>query len=134
MRYFNPDGLGQPLGLYSHVSESTAGRVLCIAGQVGISREGTLAGNDLDSQLRQTIENVQTALHECNASLDEIAMMTTYLIEADDIPHFMDARQRIFPDYFGTEPYPPNTLLVVARLVDPRFRIEVQALAITSSA
>jgi enamine deaminase RidA (YjgF/YER057c/UK114 family) len=41
----------------------------------------------------------------------------------------MDWRKRRFPTMFGDGKYPPNTLLIVSRLVNPAFRIEVQTVA-----
>jgi hypothetical protein len=46
------------------------------------------------------------------------------------IPRFMDWRLRHFPRLFGDAAYPPNTLLIVSRLVDPAFLVEVQTIAV----
>jgi enamine deaminase RidA (YjgF/YER057c/UK114 family) len=41
----------------------------------------------------------------------------------------MSARAELFPKLFPAGAYPPNTLLVIERLVRPEFLIEVEAIA-----
>ncbi|MBI4256271.1 MAG: RidA family protein, partial [Candidatus Rokubacteria bacterium] len=40
------------------------------------------------------------------------------------------ARQEVFPGYFPDKAWPPNTLLVVSRLVRPELRVEIEAMAV----
>ena len=54
---------------------------------------------------------------------------TTYLVHSQDIPQFMQFRLREFPRFFPGGKYPPNTLLIVDRLVQEPFLIEVQTVA-----
>jgi len=54
---------------------------------------------------------------------------TTYLVHSQDIPKFMAYRLREFPRLFPEGAYPPNTLLMVARLVQEPFLVEVQTIA-----
>lgn len=54
---------------------------------------------------------------------------TTYLVHSQDIPNFMNFREREFPRFFPDNVYPPNTLLMVDRLVQEPFLVEVQAIA-----
>jgi hypothetical protein len=54
---------------------------------------------------------------------------TTNLVHSQDIPKFMAWRLREFPKMFPNGTYPPNTLLIVDRLVHEQFLIEVQTVA-----
>ena len=54
---------------------------------------------------------------------------TTYLVHSQDIPHFMTFRKREFPRMFAGGAYPPNTLLMIDRLVIEPALIEVQTVA-----
>jgi enamine deaminase RidA (YjgF/YER057c/UK114 family) len=54
---------------------------------------------------------------------------TTYLVHSQDIANFMAWRKREFPRLFPNGAYPPNTLLVIDRLVQEQFLIEVQTIA-----
>jgi len=54
---------------------------------------------------------------------------TTYLVHSQDIARFMAWRLREFPKMFADGKYPPNTLLIVDRLVQEQFLVEVQTVA-----
>jgi enamine deaminase RidA (YjgF/YER057c/UK114 family) len=126
-----PPGLGEPLGRYSQVSVATGARIVTVAGQVGISSSGDLPGDGgLTAQTWQAFQNVATALKAAGLGMQDIFKTTTYLVGADNIPEFMAARTAAFRELFADGQYPPNTLLVVARLVEERLLIEVEASAI----
>lgn len=124
----NPDSLGRPLGQYSHITRVKASEFLFIAGQVGVDKDGKLAG-DFDAQCVQTFANIGAALASQGASFANIVEFTTYLVHSQDIPRFMAYRTREFPRLFADGAYPPNTLLMIDRLVREEFLIEVSAVA-----
>lgn len=126
-----PAGLGEPLGRYSHVSIGH-GDIVAIAGQVGKDEDGQLAGSDLRSQVRQAYLNVGAALAAVGCEYGDILRMTTYLVNSDHIEEFMSARAAVFAELFPSGEYPPNTLVVVSRLVEANLLIEVEALAVLS--
>ena len=129
-----PPGLGEPLGKYSHVSIATGGQIVTIAGQVGITASGDLRGDgSLTAQTWQAFQNLATALKSAGLGMQDIFKTTTYLVGADNIPEFMAARTAAFREFFVDGQFPPNTLLVVARLVEERFLIEVEASAIRAT-
>lgn len=129
VKYSNPDELGKPLGAYSHVASGT-GRVVSIAGQVGGDRDGNVAEGDLKAQVFQTFANLSAALASEGLGPSDVIALTTYLIDADDIPMFFEARNELFPDLYPDGSYPPNTLLVIDRLVAPELMVEISALAL----
>jgi enamine deaminase RidA (YjgF/YER057c/UK114 family) len=124
----NPDSLGKPLGQYSHLTRVKAAEFLFIAGQVGADKDGTAAG-DFDTQCGQVFANLGAALSSQGASFANIVEFTTYLVHAQDIAKFMQWRLREFPRLFADGGYPPNTLLIIDRLVREDFLIEVSAVA-----
>ncbi|MGD0084690.1 MAG: RidA family protein [Acidimicrobiales bacterium] len=126
-----PAGLGEPLGRYSHVSLGQ-GVLVAVAGQVGLDAEGRLAGPDLTSQARQAYANLGVALAAAGCGFDDVLRMNTYLVSADLVPEFMEARAVIFSDLYPTSEYPPNTLAIVSRLVEEPLLFEVEALAVRS--
>ena len=125
--YLNPDSVGDPLGPYSHVS--TAGDLALVAGQVGLDADGELVGSDLASQARQAFANVRAILESQGAALRSVLKFTTYLVGAENIEPFYAVRAEIFPELYPDGEYPPNTLLVVERLVRPEFLVEIEAVA-----
>ena len=69
------------------------------------------------------------ALKSAGASWANVVQFTTYLLHSQDIPKFMEFRLREFPKMFPDGKYPPNTLLMVDRLVKEAFLVEVQTIA-----
>jgi len=124
-----PAGLGEPLGRYSHVGIGR-GDLVAVAGQVGMDSDGRLAGSDLASQARQTYQNLGIALAGAGCGYEDVLKMNTYLVSSDLIEEFMEARAAIFSELYPSGEYPPNTLAIVSRLVEPDLLIEVEALAV----
>ncbi len=130
IKLLNPDALGKPLGQYSHMTRVKASEFLFIAGQVAVDASGKLVGaDDFDAQCVQTFANIEAALKSQGASFANVVEFTTYLVHSQDIPKFMKFRLREFPRMFPAGAYPPNTLLIVDRLVQEPLLIEVQTVA-----
>jgi enamine deaminase RidA (YjgF/YER057c/UK114 family) len=126
----NPEGLGRPLGPYSHIARASAAQFIFIAGQVAVDASGTLVGaGDFDAQCVQVFANIGVALKAVGAEWKNIVQFTTYLVHSQDIARFAAWRQREFPRLFPDAAYPPNTLLIIDRLVQEQLLIEVQAIA-----
>ena len=77
----------------------------------------------------QTFANIEAALKSVRRRLGQYRQFTTYLVHSQDIPKFMKYRLREFPKMFANGAYPPNTLLMIDRLVQEPLLIEVQAVA-----
>jgi len=58
-----------------------------------------------------------------------VVQFTTYLVHSQDIAKFMQFRLREFPRMFPNGAYPPNTLLIIDRLVGEQYLLEVQTVA-----
>jgi enamine deaminase RidA (YjgF/YER057c/UK114 family) len=130
IKIYNVDALGKPLGQYSHVTRVKAGETLYIAGMVATDKDGKLIGkDDFDAQCGQVFRNIEAALKSAGAGWANVAEFTTYLVHSQDIPKFMAFRLREFPKMFPNGVYPPNTLLMVDRLVGEPYLIEVQTVA-----
>jgi enamine deaminase RidA (YjgF/YER057c/UK114 family) len=126
----NPDTMGKPLGQYSQITRVKASEFLFIAGQVATDRHGKPTGaDDFDEQCRAVFANIDAALRSQGASFANVVEFTTYLVHSQDIAQFMAFRRREFPRMFPGGGYPPNTLLIVDRLVQESFLIEVATVA-----
>ena len=129
-RAFNPGVAPHPLGAYSQAMEIEPGRLLYIAGQVGLDANGNLPGTgDAAAQTRQAFENLGLVLTGCGASFSNVVEFTTYLVGRESIQPFIDVRSRLFPGLFPDGQYPPNTLLLVAGLVREELLVEIKAVA-----
>ena len=131
MRAITGKALGPTLGMYSHGMVAPGGELVVVAGQVGADRAGNLVGpGDVVAQTRQAFENVRAVLETAGSGMRQIVRFQTFLTHAADIEGFMQARKELFPRYFPDGVYPPNTLLVVSRLVVPELLVEIEAMAV----
>ena len=130
VRVLKPKELGQPLGMYSHGVVAPGGELVVVAGQVGLDGVGRLAGADVVSQTKRALENVRAVLAAAGCTMREVVRFQTFLTRAEDIEGFMKARREVFPTHFPDGTYPPNTLVVISRLVRPELLVEIEAMAI----
>ena len=127
---YNPEELGPPMGQYTHVTRVKASEFLFIAGMLSGDAKGNIIGaGDFDRQTAQVFRNIEAALKSAGAGWGNVVQFTTYLVHSQDIAKFMVYRTREFPKLFAGGAYPPNTLLVIDRLVQEQFLIEVSAVA-----
>jgi enamine deaminase RidA (YjgF/YER057c/UK114 family) len=130
IKIYNPETLGTPLGQYSQVTRVKASEFLFVAGSLAADRDGNSVGiDDFDAQCVQVFGNIEKALAAEGAAWGNVVQFTTYLVHSQDIPKFMTYRLREFPKFFPNGAYPPNTLLMVDRLVQEEFLVEVQTIA-----
>ncbi len=130
LNIYNPEQLGPPMGQYTHVTRVKASEFLFIAGMLSGDAEGNVIGaGDFDAQATQVFRNIEAALKSAGASWANVVQFTTYLVHVQDIAKFMAFRLREFPKMFPDGKYPPNTLLIIDRLVQEQFLVEVQTIA-----
>jgi enamine deaminase RidA (YjgF/YER057c/UK114 family) len=130
IEYTNPPGAGPAQGLYSNVTIVPPGPTAHIAGQIAVGKDGKVAGKgDFEAQARQVFANIGDILKGMGLGYNHVIKFTTYLVHSQDIEIFMKVRAELFPQLFGGKQFPPNTLLVVDRLVKEDFLIEVETLA-----
>lgn len=131
IEYLNPPGAGPAQGLYSNVTVVPSGPIVCIAGQLSVDMQGNLVGkNDFEAQMRQVFANMGAILKGAGLEFNHVIKFRTYLVHSQDIERFMKVRAEIFPKLFSGTKFPPNTLLVVNRLVKEDFLFELEADAI----
>jgi enamine deaminase RidA (YjgF/YER057c/UK114 family) len=128
-----PKALGAPLGMYSHGMVSPPGEIVVVAGQVGTAADGQVAVGDVVAQTKQALANVRAVVEAAGCTMRDVVRLQTFLTRAEDIPGFMKARSEVFPQYFPDGVYPPNTLLVVSRLVRPELLVEIEAMAVRAA-
>ena len=109
---------------YSHAAR--AGNTLYIAGQVAQDPSGNLVGKgDFEAQARQVFTNLKNITEEAGGNLKNIVKMTTLLTHYGHIGTYRSVRNEFF-----SEPFPPNTLMIIESLALPDYMIEVEAIAV----
>jgi enamine deaminase RidA (YjgF/YER057c/UK114 family) len=123
--HIRPDGLPSPNG-YSH-AVAFSGRMVVVSGQTPTDAAGGVVGDDAETQTRRFFENLRMALAAAGAGLDQVVKITVYLVDRDDLAAF----RRVRDEFLSTELPPASTLVLVSGLVQPAFRVEVEAIAAT---
>ena len=118
----NVEALGKPIGPYSHVARAK-GETLYIAGIVA-------AGETFEAQCAAVYAQIEEALKSAGGGWRNVAQFTTFLVHSQDIAKFYRWREQNYPSMFADGKYPPNTLLVIDRLVQEQFLIEIQTIAV----
>jgi len=124
----NPPELGSPPG-YSQIVEIHAGRLIFVAGQTALDRDGNVVGkNDFAAQAEQVFRNLTIALQARGCTPANLVKLTVFLTDMDNLGPYREVRNRFFASV--TPPAAPAvTLVEVSKLYGPDFLIEIEAMA-----
>src|SRR5882724_7947891 len=96
IRRLNPPELGTPPG-YSQIVDVRAGRIIFIAGQTALDRNGELVGgNDFTAQADQVFRNLSAALQSVGCTASDLVKLTVFLRDMGHLPTYREARNRFF--------------------------------------
>src|SRR6202163_1863037 len=113
----NPPELGTPPG-YSQIVEVSANRIIFIAGQTALDRDGKLVGkNDFAAQAAQVFSNLAVALQASGCAAANLVKLTVFLTDMDNLAGYREARNRFFASV--TPAAPAVTLVEVSKLYGP---------------
>jgi enamine deaminase RidA (YjgF/YER057c/UK114 family) len=100
--------------------------MVMVSGQVPLDEAGRLVGaGDTLAQARQVFRNIRAALVAAGASFADVVKLTVFLTDIADLAAFREARDEVFD---AAAP-PASSLVQVVALVNPEFRIEIEAVA-----
>lgn len=111
---------------YSHVADVPLGaRLVLIAGQSGHRVDGHLSSS-FESQLKQALKNVSTALAAAGALLSHVVRTTVYVVNYDQelLGPIVDEVRACW-----ASPQPPLNLIPVPRLALDGMLIEIEVIA-----
>jgi enamine deaminase RidA (YjgF/YER057c/UK114 family) len=127
-RYLRPDGWAAPSGYSDGVSAS--GRMVVLAGQIGWNPvTAQFETDDLGEQTAQALRNVVAVLAAGDARPEHLVRLTWYVTDRDA---YLAARSSIGAAYrkIVGDHYPAMSLIIVAGLLEPRAKVEIEATAI----
>ncbi len=120
----NPQNIHKPLGQYSHQIEITGNeRMLVLSGQVGMREDGSVPEDALE-QIDVAFENILRNLQAANMDVKDIVKLTYYLVGEIDT-----AKRRELTASKLQGHQPCSTLLYVAALAAPIYKVEIDAWA-----
>ena len=103
-----------------------AGKTIYVSGQIPIDPStGEFAGQDIETQTRQSLTNIENILKEAGADMSDVVKTTVLL---NDIADFA-AMNKVYAEFF-TEPYPARAAFQVAAIPKGAL-VEIEAVAVT---
>jgi enamine deaminase RidA (YjgF/YER057c/UK114 family) len=105
-------------------------RAVRVGNAVYVSGTGPVGADDADAatQTRHTLGIIRAALEKAGARLDDVVRTRMYLTDVDD----WEDVGRAHGEFFGVI-RPAATMVVVAKLLNPSWRIEIEADAIVEA-
>ena len=123
-----PEGWPRPSG-YANAVAAT-GRVVAVAGQVGWNpKSGTFETDDFAGQVAQALSNVIAVLKAAGAKPAHVVRLTWYITNRDEYQRSLAQVGAAYRNTFGAH-YPAMTLVIVAGLLEPRAKVEIEATAV----
>ncbi len=120
----NPRDVHEPVGSYSHQIEIRGNeRILVISGQVGMRPDGSVPDDPIE-QMDVAFENIFRNLRAANMDVKDIIKITYYLVGEFDTAK---RREVTLSKLQGHKPC--STLLYVAALASPAYKVEIDAWA-----
>jgi enamine deaminase RidA (YjgF/YER057c/UK114 family) len=104
-------------------------RAVRIGNTIHVSGTGPVGADQANSadQTRHVLTIIQKILEQAGARLEDVVRTRMYLTHVDD----WEAIGRVHGEFFGTI-RPAATMVVVAKLLNPAWRIEIEAEAVLS--
>jgi enamine deaminase RidA (YjgF/YER057c/UK114 family) len=128
IRRINPPELGTPPG-YSQVVDVRASRIIFIAGQTALDRNGDLVGkSDFAAQAERVFQNLSAALQSADCTAGNLVKLTVFLRDMSNLSAYREVRNRFFATV-SPPAAPAVTLVEVSKLYGPDFLIEIEAIA-----
>ena len=97
------------------------------SGQIALTPEGELAGDDVETQTHQVFSNLKAVLQEAGASLETVIKTTVFLKDMNDFPQINE----IYGSYF--ELHQPARSCVEVSKLPKDVKIEIEVIALVKS-
>ena len=121
-----PQGWAAPRG-YSNGVVAT-GRQLFIAGQIGWNAQARFETDDFVAQVEQALKNIVEVLQAAGGKPEHIVRLNWYITDKGEYAENQRAIGDAYRRVVGRN-FPAMTLLVVAGLLEPRAKVEIEATA-----
>ncbi len=126
-RPIEPSSIAPPAAAYRHaVLSERPERILHTSGVVPTRPDGTVPG-PLREQAEAVWTNIAAMLAEADLAPADIVSVTTYVIPGQELPVVMAARDAFLAGHRAA-----STLVVVAALARPEWKVEISVIAVSS--
>lgn len=103
------------------------GKTIYIGGQNAITKDQEIIGKgDIAKQTAYALENIETALKACHATLDNLFKLTIYIVQGQDVRKGFEGAQAFLKKLSNP---PVISGVIVAGLANPDYLVEIEAMA-----
>jgi len=99
-----------------------------VSGTTGFDYASMTIADDIEAQAEQCLQNIAAALAQAGASLRDVVRVNYVVPDGDEFPRCWPVLRK----YFGE--VRPASMMISARLLDPRMRIEIEVTALRQAA
>lgn len=118
---FMVPGEMEPVSHYCHVVK--AGGHIWLSGMVGVAADGSMPEDTAD-QFQIALDTIDRCLRHAGGRPDQVVKVVVFMTDITERAAINPARIAYFGDH-----KPASTLVEVAGLVDPRMKVEIEAVA-----
>ena len=122
-----PAGWARPRGYANGIAAQ--GRQVFVAGQIGWNAEQRFVSDDFAAQVRQALANVVAVLACAGARPEHLVRMTWYVTSRDEYNSALPEIGAAYRELIGKN-FPAMSVVVVAALLEPRAKVEIEATAV----
>ena len=98
-----------------------------VSGTTGFDYSTMTLAEGIEAQTEQCLKNIEAALCQAGASLEDVVRVTYVLPDGKEFPRCWPVLRRYFSEVR------PAAMMISAGLLDPRMRIEIEVTALRQS-
>jgi enamine deaminase RidA (YjgF/YER057c/UK114 family) len=127
VKILQPAGWARPRGYANGVAAE--GRQVFVGGQIGWDANQRFVSDDFAAQARQALANIVAVLAEAGARPEHLVRLTWYVTSRDEYNAALSEIGAAYRELIGRH-YPAMSVVVVAGLLEPRAKVEIEATAV----
>ena len=122
MRFVQTDEAPSAIGPYSQAV--IANGLVYTSGQIALTTEGIMLGDDVIIQTKQVLKNLEAVLKEAGSSMQEVIKTTIFIASMDDFTIINE----IYEEAFGS--HKPARATVAVKTLPKNALVEIDAIAL----
>lgn len=126
-RILQPDGWARPRGYANGIAAE--GRQVFVSGQIGWDAAARIVSDEFAAQARQALANIVAVLATAGARPEHLVRLTWFVTSRDEYNAALTEIGAAYRELIGRH-YPAMSVVVVAGLLEPRARVEIEATAV----
>jgi len=125
----NPETLGAPKGYANGILVDPGGKLLFIAGQIGLDADQQIVGDDFVEQFGQALSNVIAVVNHAGGKPGDIVRLTLYVIDKREYASRTAEIGIRYRELMGKH-YPAMALVEVTGLLHDSAKVEIEGTAV----